>query len=55
MVSFDTNSQEMQFLQGWLMHDRFLLRSTLGIPYEFWSLTLFALLAVAGVRMLRLR
>jgi hypothetical protein len=25
----------MQFLQGWLIQDRFLLRSTYGIPYEF--------------------
>jgi disulfide bond formation protein DsbB len=27
----------------------------LGVPYEFWSLAMFALLAVAGVRVLRLR
>src|SRR5579875_331326 len=35
MVAFDTNSQENQYLQGWLMHDRFSLRSALGAPYEF--------------------
>jgi hypothetical protein len=35
MVSFDNNALESQYLQGWLMQDRFLLRSTLGIPYEF--------------------
>ena len=35
MVSFDTNSEQMQFLQGWLMLDRFLMRSPLGAPYEF--------------------
>jgi hypothetical protein len=35
MVAFDTNSQDTQFLQGWLIHDRFLMRSTYGIPYEF--------------------
>lgn len=33
-VAFDTNAQPNQFLQGWLMQDRFLLRGTLGIPYE---------------------
>jgi hypothetical protein len=35
MVAFDTNSEENQYLQGWLMHDRFELRSALGAPYEF--------------------
>jgi hypothetical protein len=35
LVSFDTNAQETQFLQGWLIHDRFLMRGTFGIPYEF--------------------
>lgn len=35
MVAFDTNSQEMQFLQGWLIQDRFLLRGAYGITYEF--------------------
>jgi hypothetical protein len=35
MAALDTNSPETQFLQGWLMHDRFMLRGTLGAPYEF--------------------
>jgi len=35
MVAYDTNAQESQFLQGWLMIDRFLLRGTFGIPYEY--------------------
>ena len=35
MVAFDTNAQENQYLQGWLMQDRFLLRGTFGCPYEF--------------------
>ena len=34
MVAYDTNAQENQFLQGWLMQDRFLLRGALGNPYE---------------------
>ena len=35
MVAYDNNSQESQFLQGWLLQDRYLLRSELGTPYEF--------------------
>jgi hypothetical protein len=35
MVAYDTNAVEHQWVQGWLMHDRFLLRSPAGIPYEF--------------------
>lgn len=35
MVAYDTNADESQYLQGWLMHDNFMLRSTLGAPYEF--------------------
>ncbi len=35
MVAYDANAAETQVLQGWLMHDRFILRSTLGAPYEF--------------------
>jgi hypothetical protein len=35
MVALDTNAPESQVLQGWLMNDRFLLRGTFGIPYEF--------------------
>lgn len=34
MVAFDSNSAETQLLQGFLMNDRFLMRGTLGIPYE---------------------
>lgn len=35
MVAYDVNAQETQVLQGWLMHDRFMLRGTFGAPYEF--------------------
>jgi len=35
MVAYDDNALESQFLQGWLMQDRFLMRSGLGIVYEF--------------------
>ena len=35
MVSYDVNAPESQFLQGWLMHDHFLMRGPFGIPYEF--------------------
>jgi hypothetical protein len=35
MVAFDTNSPETQLLQGFLMNDRFVMRGTYGIPYEF--------------------
>jgi hypothetical protein len=35
MVALDTNAAESQVLQGWLMHDRFMLRGTYGAPYEF--------------------
>jgi hypothetical protein len=35
MVAFDANAPESQVLQGWLMHDRYLLRGTFGMPYEF--------------------
>jgi hypothetical protein len=35
MVAFDTNAPDNQTLQGWLMHDQFILRSTFGAPYEF--------------------
>jgi hypothetical protein len=35
MVAFDTNAPANQSLQGWLMHDNFILRSTFGAPYEF--------------------
>jgi hypothetical protein len=35
LVALDTNATESQFLQGWLIQDRFLMRGTFGIPYEF--------------------
>jgi len=35
MTAFDVNAPETQILQGWLMHDRFLMRSPFGAPYEF--------------------
>ena len=35
MVAFDNNATESQFLQGWLMQDRFMMRGLLGAPYEF--------------------
>jgi hypothetical protein len=35
MVAYDTNARENQYVQGWLIHDRFLLRGVLGIVYEF--------------------
>jgi hypothetical protein len=35
MVAYDVNAAESQFMQGYLIQDRFLLRSGYGIPYEF--------------------
>jgi hypothetical protein len=35
MVAYDTNAAESQLLQGWLMHDQFMLRGAFGAPYEF--------------------
>jgi len=35
MVAYDNNAVESQFLQGWLLHDRFALRAAFGAPYEF--------------------
>src|SRR5450432_1862187 len=35
MVAFDVNAAESQVLQGWLMHDKFMLKGTFGAPYEF--------------------
>jgi hypothetical protein len=35
MVAYDVNAPETQFLQGWLMHDRYLMRGAFGAPYEF--------------------
>jgi hypothetical protein len=35
MVAYDVNAAASQVLQGWLMHDKFILKSTFGAPYEF--------------------
>lgn len=35
IVALDNNAELSQSLQGWLMQDRYLLRSAAGIPYEF--------------------
>jgi hypothetical protein len=35
MVAFDNNAADSQYLQGWLMQDRFLMRGALGVVYEF--------------------
>ena len=35
MVAYDSNAASSQLLQGWVTDDRFLMRGTLGIPYEF--------------------
>ena len=35
MVAYDANQLEHQFLQGWVLQDRFLMRGGFGIPYEF--------------------
>ena len=35
MVAYDANAADNQFLQGWLMQDRFLMRGGFGVPYEF--------------------
>lgn len=35
MVAYDNNAAENQFLQGWLMQDRFLMRGPQGAVYEF--------------------
>jgi hypothetical protein len=35
MVGYETNARETQYLQGWLIQDRFLMRGTFGAPYEF--------------------
>jgi hypothetical protein len=35
MVAYDPNGPETQVLQGWLMHDKYLMRGALGTPYEF--------------------
>jgi hypothetical protein len=35
LVAFDSNAPETQYLQGWLMQDRFMMRDALGVVYEF--------------------
>ena len=35
MVAYDTNALDSQLLQGWLMRDRFVMRGSLGVVYEF--------------------
>jgi hypothetical protein len=35
MVAYDDNAAESQYLQGWLMQDRFVMRGALGSVYEF--------------------
>jgi hypothetical protein len=35
MVALDPNAQEIQYLQGWLMQDRYIMRDPLGCLYEF--------------------
>jgi hypothetical protein len=35
MVAYDTNAVTNQYLQGWLIQDRYLMRGTFGAPYEF--------------------
>jgi hypothetical protein len=35
MVAYDSNGLENQFLQGWLIQDRFLMNTSFGAPYEF--------------------
>ncbi len=35
MVAYDDNALESQYLQGWLMQDRFMMRGGLGSVYEF--------------------
>jgi hypothetical protein len=36
LVAYDSNATETQFLQGWLIQDRFLMRGGFGGIYEFW-------------------
>jgi hypothetical protein len=35
LVAYDVNGAESQVIQGWLMHDKFILKSPFGAPYEF--------------------
>lgn len=35
LVAYDSNAQANQYVQGWVMQDRFMLRDSLGAPWEF--------------------
>jgi len=35
LVAYDSNALGSQFLQGWLIQDRFVMRAAFGAPYEF--------------------
>jgi len=35
MVAFDDNAADSQYLQGWLMQDRFMMQDPFGSPYEY--------------------
>jgi hypothetical protein len=35
MAAYDGNSTGGQYLQGWVMHDAFMMKSAFGTPYEF--------------------
>jgi hypothetical protein len=35
IVAYDVNAAESQVLQGWAMHDKFILKGVFGAPYEF--------------------
>ncbi|HLH42022.1 MAG TPA: hypothetical protein VKV74_03470 [Bryobacteraceae bacterium] len=35
LVAYDANAMESQYLQGWLMQDRFTMRGDFGAAYEF--------------------
>jgi hypothetical protein len=35
IVAYDNNALESQYLQGWLIQDRFMLKGVFGAPYEF--------------------
>ena len=35
MVAFDNNAFENQYLQGWLIQDRFMMQGIFGVTYEF--------------------
>ncbi len=35
LVAYFPNDQYAQFVQGWLIHDRFMMKTSFGAPYEF--------------------